>query len=87
MIKEKDEEHNKVGKDWMDSEILHLITLWREMELEFAKDVKKQSKFEVPWNPSCVCFDTRFLFQIWNLLFLDLKCEWNEKFWKKKKKT
>jgi len=27
MIKEKDEENNKVGKDWMDSEILHLMAL------------------------------------------------------------
>jgi hypothetical protein len=27
MIKEKDEENNKVGKDWMDNEILHLMAL------------------------------------------------------------
>jgi hypothetical protein len=40
-MKEEDEEGEKVeniGKNWVDGEVLHLIALWKEMELEFAKN-------------------------------------------------
>jgi hypothetical protein len=30
-----------VGKNWVDGEVLHLIALWGEMEVEFAKNAKK----------------------------------------------
>jgi len=32
-------------KNWMDGEILHLITLKGEMELEFVKNAKKKVTF------------------------------------------
>jgi hypothetical protein len=35
-MKEEDDEGEKVGKFWEDGEVLHLIALWREMELEFT---------------------------------------------------
>jgi hypothetical protein len=44
-MKEDDHEGEKVENNWVDGEVLHLITLQGEMELEFAKNAKKQSKF------------------------------------------
>ncbi len=41
--KEEDEEGEKAGKIWADGEVLHLIA----MELEFTKNAKKQSKFQL----------------------------------------
>jgi hypothetical protein len=46
-MKEEDDEDEKVGKIWEDGEVLQLIALWREMELEFTKNVKKQRKFQL----------------------------------------
>jgi hypothetical protein len=43
------------------------------MEFEFAKNVKKQSKFQFTWNPSCVCFDTRFFFKYETFFFFGSK--------------
>jgi hypothetical protein len=39
-MKKDDEEGEKVEKNWADGEVLHLIALWREMKLEFAKNEK-----------------------------------------------
>ncbi len=38
----EDEEGEKVERIWVDGEVLHLIVLRGEMELEFAKNVKKK---------------------------------------------
>jgi hypothetical protein len=49
-MKEEDEEGEKaekVGKIWVDGEVLHLSALWKEMELEFTKNAKKRSKFQL----------------------------------------
>lgn len=43
-MKEEDEEDVKVGKNWVDGEILHLISLWGKMNLEFVLNAKKQDK-------------------------------------------
>ncbi len=37
VMKNENEKGEKVGKNWVDDEILHLIAIGREMELEFAK--------------------------------------------------
>jgi 5'-3' exonuclease len=50
IMKEEDEEGEKaekVGKNWVDGEVLHIIALRKEMELEFTKNAKKQSKFNL----------------------------------------
>jgi hypothetical protein len=39
---EKGEKIKKAGKISIDHEVLHLIALWREMELEFTKNAKKK---------------------------------------------
>ncbi len=41
-MKDKDEEGEKVGKNWVDGEIFQLIALRGEIELDFAKNVNKQ---------------------------------------------
>jgi hypothetical protein len=41
-MKKEDEEVEKVGKNWVDGEVLHLIALRREMEFEFTKNAKKR---------------------------------------------
>ncbi len=46
VMKEEDEEDVKVGKIWMDGEILHLISLWRKMNLKFVQNAKKQDKLD-----------------------------------------
>jgi hypothetical protein len=43
---EEGEKAEKVGKNCRDGEVLHLIALQGEMELEFTKNAKKQSKFQ-----------------------------------------
>jgi hypothetical protein len=45
VVKDKDEKGNKVGKNWVDGEVLHLITLKGEMEFEFAKNAKNKVNF------------------------------------------
>jgi hypothetical protein len=50
IMKEEDEEGEKaekVRKNWVDGEVLHLIALRKEMELEFTKNAKKQGKFQL----------------------------------------
>jgi hypothetical protein len=44
VVKDKNEEGDKVGKNWVDGEILHLIVLKGEMELKFAKNAKNKNK-------------------------------------------
>jgi hypothetical protein len=49
-MKEEDEEGEKaenVQKNWADGEVIHMIALWIGMELEFTKNAKKQSKFQL----------------------------------------
>ncbi len=46
-MKEEDEDDEKVGKNWVDGEVLHLIALQGGMELESTKNVKKQDKFQL----------------------------------------
>jgi hypothetical protein len=41
IVKEEDEEGEKVGKKWAYGEVLHMIALRREMEFEFTKNAKK----------------------------------------------
>jgi hypothetical protein len=41
MLKDKNEKDEKVGKHYVDGEVLHLIDLRGEMELEFSKYKKK----------------------------------------------
>jgi len=41
-MKDKDEEGEKVGKNWVDGEIFQLITLRGEIELDFAQNVNKR---------------------------------------------
>jgi hypothetical protein len=41
MMKKEDEKSERVDKKWAYDEILHLIVLWENMELEFAKNAKK----------------------------------------------
>jgi hypothetical protein len=43
-MKYEDEEGEKVGKNWVDGEILHLIVLKGKMEFELTKNTKIQSK-------------------------------------------
>ncbi len=38
VVKDKNEERDKAGKNWVDGEILHPIALRKEMEFEFAKN-------------------------------------------------
>ncbi len=45
MVKDKNEEGEKVGKIWVDGELLYLISLRGKKELELAKNAKKQGKF------------------------------------------
>jgi len=42
VMKDEDEGGDKVGKNWVDVEIVHLIVLKGEMELIFAKNAKKR---------------------------------------------
>ncbi len=44
VMKDKDEEDEKVEKSQVDGEVIHLIALKREMELQFTKNAKKQGK-------------------------------------------
>ncbi len=49
-MKKEDEEGEKVekvGENWVDGEVLHLIALRREMEFEFTKNAKKKDKFQL----------------------------------------
>jgi hypothetical protein len=49
-MKEEDEECDKVekvGNNWANGEVLHLIALWREMEFEFTKNAKKKGKYQL----------------------------------------
>ncbi len=46
-MKEDDEEGEKIEKNWADSAVSHLIALWREMELEFAKNEKIKIKTKI----------------------------------------
>jgi hypothetical protein len=46
-MKGEDEEGEKARKNWVDGDVLHQIALWGEMEFEFAKNVKKQSKLNL----------------------------------------
>jgi len=41
MMKEKNGENKKAGKNWMDDEILHWLQ--GEMKLEFLENARKQS--------------------------------------------
>jgi hypothetical protein len=43
VMKNKNEKGAKVGKIWVDDEILHLIAIRREMELECAKKKNKKT--------------------------------------------
>jgi hypothetical protein len=65
-MKEKDEKNKKVKKIWTNGKILCLIVAWWGMELEFARNTKKQDKFQLTWDLSCVCFDQIcFKFENW----------------------
>ncbi len=44
VVKDTNEEDDKVGKNWVDGEVLHLIVLKGEMELKFAQNAKKRKK-------------------------------------------
>ncbi len=44
VMKDKDEEGEKVGKNWVGGEILHFIILRGKMEFELTKNEKIQSK-------------------------------------------
>ncbi len=44
VVKDNNEEHEKVEKSQVDGEVIHLIALKREMELEIPKMQKKQGK-------------------------------------------
>ncbi len=44
VVKDEDEEGEKVGKKWVDVEILQLIALKGEMEFDFAKKKEKKKK-------------------------------------------
>jgi hypothetical protein len=49
-MEKEDEEGGKaekVGKNWVDGKVLHLIALRGGMELEFTKNAKKQGKFQL----------------------------------------
>ncbi len=49
-MKDENEEGDKVGKNWVDGEVLHLIALRGKMEPKFAKNAKKQGKICLcPW--------------------------------------
>jgi hypothetical protein len=47
-MKDKDEEGEKVGKNWVDGEIFQLITLRGEIELDFAQNVNKRVISSLP---------------------------------------
>jgi hypothetical protein len=42
MVKDEDEEGEKVEKNWMARKVLHLIAPRGEMELEFVQNAKKK---------------------------------------------
>jgi hypothetical protein len=42
MVKDEDEEGEKVEKNWVDGKVLHLIAPRGEMELEFVQNAKKK---------------------------------------------
>ncbi len=42
VMKDTNEKDDKVGKNWVDGEVLHLIVLKGEMELKFAPKKKKK---------------------------------------------
>jgi hypothetical protein len=44
VMKDTNEEDNKVGKNWVDGEVLHLIVLKGEMELKFAQNAQKKRR-------------------------------------------
>ncbi len=44
VVKDTNEEDDKVGKNWVDGEVLHLIVLKGEMEFKFAQNAKKRKK-------------------------------------------
>jgi hypothetical protein len=49
-MKKEDEESEKVekvGENWVDGEVLHLIALRRKMEFEFTKNAKKKINFNL----------------------------------------
>ncbi len=42
VVKDNDEEGDKVGKNWVDGEVLHPIALRGQMEFEFPKNAKER---------------------------------------------
>jgi hypothetical protein len=44
-MKDKNEEGDKAGKNWVDGEVLHLIVLKGEMDPKFAKNAKEKVNF------------------------------------------
>ncbi len=68
-MKDKDEEGEKVGKNWVDGEIFQLITLRGEIELDFAQNVNKRVISSLPETLVVLklIFFKKNYFQIWNL--------------------
>ncbi len=78
---EEGEKAEKVGKNWVNGEVLHLNALWREMEFEFTKKWKNKvnSNLLRPWIFSKIWF--LLCFHNWNLdvMIIFLKAKVNKK--------
>jgi hypothetical protein len=69
-MKEKNIKKKRIGENWMDGEILHLIALWGKIEFKFIINTKNQNNFQFTWNPSCACFGKKKK--------SNLKLEWSD---------
>jgi hypothetical protein len=55
-MKKKNIKNKRIGENWMDGKILHLIALWEKIEFKFIINTKNKNKIQFTWNPSCACF-------------------------------